>query len=312
MLRKRLLIKILLSALAATSAWSQQNPQSGPDHQSAGIQTPAASGGQAASSSQHSPGMHHKRGARPNSPSATNPANIPYNGGKVIPHPPVYAFWWENPSDFAPDVHDGINHFLKVLDGSAYMDLPNQYLFGNEANIAFRGNIYDYSAPPTQDPPTTEVVAEVCSVLEANGMKPDPTAIYAVYLSSSSAPFSYCAYHDHDSCPNGTNIHVMWVPNQNNDPACWVQPPELTCNGKSNGLQAAANSTAHELMESITDPNGDAWVDLTGNVGNEIGDPCNFTYKRCVNLSDGSKWQLQEIWSNKVSACVQGTGSSDQ
>ena len=65
-------------------------------------------------------------------------------------------------------------------------------------------------------------------------------------------------------------------------------------------------------METITDPNIDAWVDLTGNVGNEIGDPCNFMYKRCVNLSDGSKWQIQEIWSNKVSACVQGAGSGDQ
>jgi hypothetical protein len=62
----------------------------------------------------------------------------------------------------------------------------------------------------------------------------------------------------------------------------------LSCNSESNGLQAAANSTAHELMESITDPNRDAWVDLTGNVGNEIGDPCNFTYKRCVHLSDDS------------------------
>jgi hypothetical protein len=250
------------------------------------------------------------RGASPNAAASTNPNNIPYLGGAVFPHPLVYAFWWGNPTDFPLDTHDGINHFFRALDGSAYMDLPNQYLFGKEANIHFGGNVYDYSAPPAQDPPTTEIVAEVCSVLQAHGMKPDPTALYAVYTSNFPPQNVYCAFHDIGACPDGTMMHVMFMPNAENLSACWVQPPELSCNSKSNGLQAAANSTAHELMESITDPNIDAWVNIPAGY-NEIGDPCNFLYKRCVNLSDGSKWQLQMIWSDKVEACRQGSGVAD-
>lgn len=100
------------------------------------------------------------------------------------------------------------------------------------------------------------------------------------------------------------------MPNSSDEPLCWVQPPELSCNQHSNGLQAAANSTAHELVESITDPNIDAWIDLP--TQNEIGDQCNFVYKRCVTLADETVWQLQMIWSNKVSACVQGAGGLDK
>ena len=309
MLRRRLLITVLLGALAAASAWSQQNPQSGPDHQSAGIQTPAASGGQVASSSQHRPGIHYQRGAGP--AAATNPLNIPYLGGAVFAHPKVYAFWWGNPADFPPDTHDGINDFFHIVNGTPYLALANQYLFGKSASVKFGGNFYDYSAPPTQDPSTTQIVDEIYNVLTAQGVKPDPTALYAVYPSNFPNENYYCAFHDIGTAPDGTAIHVMYMPNSENQPLCWVQPPELSCNSKSNGLQAAANSTAHELMETITDPNIDAWVNIPAGY-NEVGDPCNFTYKRCVNLSDGSKWQLQEIWSNKVSACVQGAGSGDQ
>ena len=268
----------------------------------------ARAGGQAASSIQHRSGIHYMHGAGP--AAATNPQNMEYHGGAVFPHPKVYAFWWGNPSDFPSDTQDGIDDFFHILDGTPYLALANQYLFGKSANVKFGGNFYDYSAPPTQDPPTTEIVTEVYNVLTANGLKPDPTALYAVYTSNFPNENYYCAFHDHGPASDGTDIHIMYIPNSQNQSLCWVQPPELSCNARSNGLQAGANSTAHELMESITDPNNDAWWNVEFN--DEIGDPCNFTYKRCVNLNDGSKWQIQEIWSNKVSACVQGAGSGDQ
>ncbi len=269
----------------------------------------ARPGGQAASSSQHRPGIHYQRGAGP--AAATNPLNIPYLGGAVFAHPKVYAFSWGNPADFPPDMHDGIDDFFHTLNGTPYLALANQYLFGTSANVRFGGNVYDYSAPPATDPLTSTIVDEIYNVLTAQGVKPDPTALYAVYTSNFPPQNVYCAFHDLAPGPDGTVIHVMFMPNSENLSACWVQPPELSCNNKSNGLQAAANATAHELMESITDPNIDAWVNIPAGY-NEIGDPCGFTYKRCVNLSDGSKWQLQEIWSNRVSACVQGAGSGDQ
>jgi hypothetical protein len=246
------------------------------------------------------------RGAAPSAARPNNPANMTYQGGPVFPHPTVYAMWWGNPADFPPDTHDGINHWFRVLNDTAYLALANQYMFGKEASVQFGGNLYDYSPPPTLDVPSTDIVAEVASVLKANGMKIDPHALYTVFTSNFPNEQYYCAYHDYVPAPDGTMVHVMYIPNSNNQPLCWVQPPELSCNTRSNGLQAAANATAHELMESMTDPDIDAWYNLT--LGIEVGDPCSFTYKRCVYLNDGSRWQLQMIWSNKAGACRQGSG----
>jgi len=323
MLRIRLMIPILAGALAATAAWSQQDPQNLQNTQSeedglpATIQAPAQTGPQAASSIPHRPaGNMPMRGANQSpavsaaSSAASNPLNIPYLGGAVFANAKTYALWWGNPADFAPDERDGIDDILRYgFEGSPYLALADQYLFGSEAKTHFGGNLFDSSAPPTGDPFTSVIVAEVYNILSDNGQKPDPSALYMVFTSNFPNENYYCAFHDLGIGPDGTVIHVIYVPNSNNTPLCWVQPPELSCNHHSNGLQAAANSVAHELMESITDPNVDAWVSLP--TYNEIGDPCNFVYKRCVTLADETVWQLQMIWSNKVHACVQGAGSQE-
>jgi len=264
----------------------------------------------------HNPaGIMWMRGAAPPGATSIGPFtaisinNVPYNGGAVFPHPNVYAFWWGNSSDFPSDTRDGIDDFFHIVNGTAYIDLLNQYLFGQSPYVRFAGNVFDRSAPPTQDAPTSEVVLEVYNVLLASGLRPDPTAIYAVYTSDFPNENYYCAWHDVGTAPDGTLIHVMFVPNSQNQPLCWVQPPELSCNTHSNGLQAAMNSTAHELFETITDPNTNAWVNLSpSNPYNEIGDPCNFVYRHCVGLSDGTKWQLQMMWSDKAQACKQTAG----
>jgi len=74
----------------------------------------------------------------------------------------------------------------------------------------------------------------------------------------------------------------------------------LACNSHSVPTQSVVNYVAHELMEAITDPFGNAW---TG-PGNEIGDKCNAVFDHCVSLA-GANWQIQEQWSNAAHACVQ-------
>lgn len=64
------------------------------------------------------------------------------------------------------------------------------------ASVRFGSNLYDYSAPPTQDPSTIEIVTEVYNVLAANGVKPDPNALCAVYTSNFPNENYYCAFHD--------------------------------------------------------------------------------------------------------------------
>jgi hypothetical protein len=292
---------VMAALLTAAAAWSQQEPQ-----------PPRSDNERPGPASQHHPaGIHYMRGVWPAAtiPATTTPPAIPYNGGTILPTDKTYAIWWGNPSDFPSDAQDGIEDLFQGFQGSAYLGIANQYMLGKTAQSHFGRSLFDYSAPPTQDPSNTVLVSEVCTVLSNNGIKPSPTAVYNIYTSNFPNESYYCAFHDFGACADGTIIHYTYVPNSSGIPGCYVAPPDLSCNNRSVGTQAMANSTAHELMESITDPEGTSWVNYA--TGNEIGDSCNFLFTKCVYLSNGSRWQLQTIWSDKKNACVQGAGEGD-
>jgi hypothetical protein len=104
-------------------------------------------------------------------------------------------------------------------------------------------------------------------------------------------------------------MQIAYVPNQAQLPGCSPYiVSNLGCNTYSNGTVSSADSVAHEFMEAITDPQISAWYDKRGA---EIGDKCNFVYGSCVQLSNGSSWQIQKMWSNAANSCLQtATGSS--
>jgi hypothetical protein len=78
--------------------------------------------------------------------------------------------------------------------------------------------------------------------------------------------------------------------------------PVLSCNSYSQTTQGIANVLSHEFSETLTDPQGSAWYDSSGQ---EIGDKCAWQFQSCVNLPNGTSWQLQTEWSNLKSACIQ-------
>ena len=239
---------------------------------------------------------------------AANPLNIPYNGGSVLPNTTTYAFWWGTPSDFPSDAREGIHEFLEDLEGSSYLDIANQYMFGPDTQTHFGGDIFDYSTPPIEDPPTPPIVAEIYNVLSAKGQKPDPSALYLVFTSNFPNENYYCAFHDYGFAPDGTVIHLTYVPNYSSTLSrCGTfVDPLFTPNNLSETTRAMASITAHEIMESITDPQFDAWEGPPP-IYDEIGDPCEFVYQSWVPLAN-SRWKIQEIWSNQAGGCVQGAG----
>jgi hypothetical protein len=268
--RLRTAFAVLLSVLILPTLTSAQSPG---DQRDAGVQSqankspnPAAAPDATAATTQPNmtpasghAGFMSMRWASPNSASATNPLNMTYHGGPVLAHPTIYAVWWGKPSDFPRDALDGLDDFLQGLDGSAYLHLADQYLFGKHAHTRFGGNLHDYSAPPSLPNSYDDIGAPVCKVLSDYGMIPDPTAIYAVYTSNFPNQPYYCAFHFDYFCPDGGHIHVAYLPNITANAqgiaGCAVAPPDLRCNSLSVGTQSAANFTAHEVMETITDPN---------------------------------------------------------
>ncbi len=220
-------------------------------------------------------------------------------GGAVIPEAALYAIWWGDPARFPADAMAGMDGFLSGLDGSAYLATTDQYLRG-PARATFRGHLMESAPSPTHSPSSEEIVARVCQLLADARQAPSSTALYLVFTDGFPEQSSFCAWHDGGRCPDGQRIHVAYLPNMAKAPQC--DPGDLFhCNGLSAPTRALANTTAHEIMEMLTDPDGTGWLDRSGD---EIADKCNWRFGSCVALGT-TRWQLQKQWSNADHGCVQ-------
>src|ERR1700730_866879 len=279
-------------------------------------------GGQAASGAQlHIQGSQRTRGATSAaaaaaSAPAANPPNMVDNGGTVIPTSTTYAIFWGKPSDFPSDAVQGIDDFLRDLDGSDYLGIADQYMRGNKAHTRFGGNLFDYSPPAPFDAQGTAnpLANELLNVLQAYGMSPDLTAVYLVYTSnypSIAEQFGFCAFHAYvyETDPSIPVANIAYVPNTAAaQESCgldlYAEDPFFSPDAYSRGTRSMVSMTAHEFMETITDPNLPAWYAPNGN---EIGDPCIYIFQTNVPIED-DKWRIQEIWSNQAGGCAPGSG----
>jgi hypothetical protein len=262
----------------------------------------------------HLPGIHFARGAKAAASSLASQSNIPYNGGAVLPSTTTYAIWWGKLSDFPPDAVKSMDDFLGDLDASDYLRIADQYMFGQKTHTRFGGNFFDDSAPtemPFDAQGNDLAYPEVFKVLAAHGLKPDPTAIYFVYTSNypaEVAAFGACADHSFAASPDGTLIHFAYMPNASGVPGiCGTDwgDPFMSPNDLAGGTSSLANFTAHEFMETITDPNFDAWNVPGGLAGGEVGDQCAWIFTTRVPLKE-DYWKIQMIWSNEEKGCVTG------
>ncbi|HTS80790.1 MAG TPA: hypothetical protein VMH40_09350 [Myxococcaceae bacterium] len=226
-------------------------------------------------------------------------------GGPVIPQASIYAIWWGDPSRFPSDAMSGMDTLLSGVDGSRYLAIVDQYVRQPPARATFVGHLQETSASPDHSPSTEEIVAKVCQVLDEARQVPSPTALYLVFTDGFPDQADFCAWHDGGKCPSGQRIHVAYLPNQATAPQC--DPGDLfQCNGFSEATRALANVTAHEMIEMITDPDLNAWVDPSGE---EIADKCNFRFGSCVQLGS-NRWQVQKQWSNADHGCIQEKASA--
>lgn len=220
-------------------------------------------------------------------------------GGPVIPDATMIAIWWGQASRFPSDAMSGMDTFLTGLDGSRYLAVVDQYV-RQQGRAKFLGHIMEASPSPTHSPSTEEIVAKVCQVLDDAKQVPNPNTLYLVFTDGFPEQSNFCAWHDGGKCPGGQHIRVAYLPNMASAPQC--DPGDLySCNKLSEPTRALANVTAHEIIEMLTDPDGNAWVDRSGE---EISDKCVWRFGSCTTLGS-TRWQLQKNWSNADHACVQ-------
>jgi hypothetical protein len=224
------------------------------------------------------------------------------HGGPVLRSSTTMAIYWGtqwNTPSFAGDKIQGLDRFFSGINGSSYAATATEYSDSTgfiTANSLYLGHVVDATAAPSRALTTAGAVAEGCKVVNNN---PDPNALYLIYTATGAGKVNYCAWHSWGNCPNGSRIQVAYMPNLDGIAGC---DPQDTTTGNSQGLAALANVTAHELLETITDPRGTAWYDSSGS---ENGDKCAWSFPVSAGnpaglstLTNGSMWKLQMEWSN--------------
>jgi hypothetical protein len=198
--------------------------------------------------------------------------------------------------------------------------------------INYNGDQTDTDPYPAGGCPTTtgfticltdaQMKTELMSYLAANNLPEDMSHIYALmfpaqvenaFSSTDSYPANYCAYHNY--IQNGTNT-ILWM----NEPA----PILGGCSGGQSPnndpvADAEISILSHEIIESMTDPLVNAWLDSKGN---EIGDECAWTFGPPLGSTDtnnpnttqynqvinGDDYYIQTMFSNADFAAGPGFG----
>jgi hypothetical protein len=223
--------------------------------------------------------------------------NLIDHGGPVLVHSDTYLVFWGTFPATASDEVAAMDKLFAGFGGSNYLAIANEYLRGGTASSTYHGYQTDTSAPSSHAPKASDLGAEAAKAwgsVQAN-------ALYVVFTSNF-PHVNYCAWHDHTTV-NGTPIEVAYVPLQPHGCSPYTVI-NLGANAYSDTAVAAADSAAHEFMETVTDPDLNAWYDGSGG---EIADKCNYNYISVVTLANRSRWQIQSEWSNAAGGCVQGS-----
>ena len=195
---------------------------------------------------------------------------------------------------------------LSDLNRSHLIQVDNQYL-GEDAAGQFQVARLNTTATFTNH---TAQVGDIVSILAsavAHTGATGYTNIYHIFLPPGTdmcltttecyspdnpSTFVFCAFHS--SIDFGPNTHVLFS----------VEPyqavPGCPLPTQTRVIDATAGALSHEFTETITDPDGDAWVSIL--TGNEIGDLC-FGFRFPVRLNK-TTYVIQEEYSNAIQDCT--------
>lgn len=248
------------------------------------------------------------------STSASSSTNgIEYHGGPIITNPHVYFIWYGNwTSNTALTI---LPQFISGLSLSSYFNINSTYPDNTGARItssvSMNSQVFDnYSQGTILSDQGLQTV--VSRQLTSGGLPTDTNGIYFVLTSAdvdekgASGEFcvQFCGFHNH-AVLNGADIKYSFVGNIARCPsACAASNLGQGPNGNA-GADAMANVIAHELNETVTDPDLNTW--FHNNLGGEVGDLCNFNFGPEFTTANGApaditlggrNFLIQQTWLN--------------
>ena len=253
---------------------------------------------------------------------------LDYRGGSVMHGTtPVHMVWygrWDAGS------RSSIRSFVQALGTSPYFASTLAYSDGSGfVNVALSAgkeaqDSYSRGRALVDD----DIQAIVTGAIAAGRLPQDPAAIYVVFTADDvneqqgagdasstpsfggSAAGSYCGWHFAAKTTSGTDVKYAFIGNPSRFTECIYVDNRQHSPNKNPPVDALLSSLAHELIETVTDPDLDAW---TNDGGVENADLCAWQFGGVRTLADGSKsnvtvggrnYLLQLEWVNDGGYCT--------
>lgn len=256
-----------------------------------------------------------------------DPGDVTFQGGPTIQFAVSHAVFvnpggtcsiagcWGDPERFLDDV--GGSDFIRLVDQYTGITAHNRYAVGNRAVLT----------DPIAENPLLEsdLIAILHGVVAQTGdtgyghiyhlfLQPgtdtcfDPPNNNVCYSPDVPATFAFCAYHDSVTFPDFGHVIFTVEPFQGPGSGCEDSPV-----GAPNGQLADStdDTLSHELFETISDPDGTAWFNLSNLalLFNEIGDECLFIgpdgfLAEPTFRVDNHLYRVQSEYSNAKHACA--------
>src|ERR1700751_2618532 len=219
---------------------------------------------------------------------------INYHNGPVLHSVNVYYIWYGNWNGLDPTGPPILTDFVSNEGGSRYFAInttygdttggvPNAVTFAGQTTVA--GN--------TTSLADNDIANIVATALGQFAGTPDTNGVYFVLTApgineTSGFLTKYCGWHTHGSFTNGgttSDIKYAFVGNASGPSlgSC-AEQTSSSPNGDP-GADAMVSVIAHELEETATDPDLNAWYDSSGE---ENADKCAWTFGSTYTAGNGS------------------------
>jgi len=220
----------------------------------------------------------------------TRTAGISYHGGPVLLGTTnAYYIWYGNwANNTAVSI---LTDLANTIGGSPYFNINTTYYNGSNTHVTnavhYAGSTTDSYSQGTAL--SDNAIQAIVSAKIASGALPkDTNGVYFVLTSADVNETSgfctqYCGWHTNATI-SGSDIKFAFIGNPDRCPSACEDQSASSPNGNP-GADGMASIISHELEETVSDPDLNAWYDRQGN---ENADKCAWTFGATYAAANGS------------------------
>jgi hypothetical protein len=238
---------------------------------------------------------------------AARSSNLTLQGGPVMTAPKnVYYIWYGTWDTASKNV---LTNLAQNIGGSPYFNINTTYY--NSAGTHVQ-NVVNYAGSTTNTGTLGKNLSDanietiVSSAISSGSLPLDANGIYFVLTDKTTTETSgfctqYCGWHTNATI-SGKDIKYAFIGDAETQCASACGATSPSPNGTP-GADSMASIIAHEMEETTTDPDGNAWYSTSS--GMENGDKCAWNFGTTSTASNGApynqtfgslKYLIQQNW----------------